>query len=251
MKARSSYLFTLFILALALALPAGAAEPIAPRGPVPEAAAHLEIEAARVRYLSHLDLLVFEQTVAGRVGGTTVEPAGGLDGAPVLAYVFPTSLEPTDVGFAGGEGVVALAITVHPDFDDTPLWDENGNRRYDDDGAVFHPHWVVLVPDERVAGGLAVAQIRQEQMAELLPPTHPGMPMLMDSPGFSVVLDGATLRVLVPAARAGGRTDFHYDAVSAYLEVSTGQDRPMLAVYKVFSVLSGDLSLPYSPKREK
>src|SRR5690606_15602560 len=118
---------------------------------------------------------------------------GGMDRAPVLGYVFPTSLRSQDVGFAPTEGVVALAVTSHPDFDDTPLWDENGDGIYDNDGLAFHTHWVVLAPDDRVPGGLAVketARIEQD-----LPPTNPGMPMFMDSPGFSVVLRGNALRV--------------------------------------------------------
>ncbi len=57
---------------------------------------------------------------------------------------FPTSLQPKDVGFGAVEGIVALALTSHPDFDDTPLWDENNDQKFDNDGIVWHPHWVVL-----------------------------------------------------------------------------------------------------------
>jgi hypothetical protein len=216
--------------------------------PVPEASAHLELTAATVSYLQELDLLVFEQRVKGTAGAVVPTARGELHGAPVLGYVFPTTLQPRDVGFDAEEGIVALAVTSHPDFDDTPLWDEDNNRRYDDDGAIFHTHWVVLGKDARVPGGLAVRQIRKEEMATVLPPTHPGMPMLMDSPGFSVLLRGDTLKVLVPAQRASHRQDFRYDAVTAYMEVRTSGDVPMLGVYRVYSVLSGDLSLPYEVK---
>ena len=209
------------------------------------AGADLDLRSAKVSYLKELDLLVFEQKVVGKAGGTTPMARGQLHEAPVLSYVFPTTLASTDVGFSAVEGVVALAVTSHPDFDDTPLWDEDGNRDYDDDGVVFHTHWVVLGPDERVAGGLAVKAFAKEDASVVLPPTNPGMPMYMDSPGFSVVLRGDTLKVLVPAQRAGGRTDFQYDAVTAYMEVSTEGDRPMLGVYHVYEVLSGDLSLPF------
>jgi hypothetical protein len=50
----------------------------------------------------------------------------------------------------------------------------------------------------------------------------------------------------VPFDRVGNQTDFTYDAVTSYLQVSTSDpDRPMLGVYAVYSVRSGDLSLPY------
>lgn len=206
--------------------------------------ADLDITDARVRYLDELQLLVFEQEVAGTAGATTPEACGAMDGAPVLGYVFPTSLDPEDVGFAAGEGVVALAATSHPDFDDTPLWDENGDGTYDNDGVRFHTHWVVLVPDDRVPGGLTVKET--QRIEQDLPPTNPGMPMYLDSPGFSVVLDGDAVRILVPLDRVGGRRDFSFDAVTAYMEVNTSDEgRPLLGVYHVYEVLSGDLSLPY------
>lgn len=215
----------------------------------PDAGPDLDLESADVRYLEDLDLLVFRQTVAGTAGGTTPTARGQVDGAPVLGYVFPTSLAPSDVGFRGVAGTVALAVTSHPDFDDTPLWDEDGNRNYDDDGVVFHSHWVVLVPDERAPGGLAVASTGDAELQAVLPPTNPGMPMYMDSPGFSIVLRGDELQVLVPAHRVSGNTDFAFDAVTAFMQVSTQPGDPMLGVHRVYEVLSGDLSLPFSVSR--
>lgn len=208
----------------------------------------LDIEGVQVRSIPDLGILVFEQTVTGTAGATRPEPNGGMDGAPVLAYVFPTSLSPEDVGFAPGDGVVALAATAHPDFDDTPLWDENGDGDYNNDGVRFHSHWVVLVPDARIAGGLAVKAA--SRIDEELPATNPGMPIYLDSPGFSVRLDGRHLRVIVPVDRVRGRVDFSFDAVTAYMEVNTSDpDRPTLGVYHVYEVLSGDLSLPYRVTR--
>lgn len=213
-----------------------------------EASPDLDIATAAVRLVPELGVLVFEQEVGGVAGATVPDPRGVMDGAPVLGYVFPTTLAPENVGFAPGEGVVALAATAHPDFDDTPLWDENGDGNYTNDGLRFHSHWVVLVPDERVPGGLSVkaaARIEEE-----LPPTNPGMPMYLDSPGFSVRLDGRYLRVVVPTDRVGGRSDFSFDAVTAYMEVNTTDpERPLLGVYHVYEVLSGDLSLPYRVTR--
>lgn len=209
----------------------------------------LDVAEANVRLIEDLGLLVFEQQVMGTAGATVPDARGQMDGAPVLGYVFPTTLAPEDVGFAPGEGIVALAATAHPDFDDTPLWDENGDRNYENDGITFHTHWVVLVPDERVPGGLSVKETMS--IEEDLPPTNPGMPMYLDSPGFSVVLRGNVLRVLVPLDRVSGESGFSFDAVTAYMEVNMSDEaRPLLGVYEVYDVLSGDLSLPYTVTNE-
>ncbi|QTF94268.1 hypothetical protein [Halomonas sp. BM-2019] len=168
-----------------------------------------------------------------------------MDGAPVLGYVFPTDLPPTAVGFGEVAGILALAATSHPDFDDTPLWDESMDGRYDNDGGVWHTHWVVLTEDDRVPGGFSVVEIGEED-APILPPTHPGMPLYLDSPGHAVITQGDALRILVPAYRVKGQRDFRFDALTAYLEVNTSDpQRPTLGVYRVYDVASGDLSLPY------
>ncbi len=206
----------------------------------------LDLVGASVSYLADLDLLVFEVEVAGAAGGTVPSARGQVDGAPVLAYAFPTTLPASAVGFGDVAGVLTLAVTVHPDFDDTPLWDEDGDTDYANDGWVFHTHWVVLAPDDRVAGGLSAVEFAADSGATL-PPTNAGMPMYLDSPGFSVVTDGSRLRVLVPAQRVRGQIEFGFDAVAAYLQVNTSDAaRPMLGVYAAYDVLSGDLSLPYS-----
>lgn len=242
---RSRFWSFLAIGALVLATAAQAQVTPTPAGP------DLEVEDARVRYIQELGLLVFEQDVAGEAGGTVPEAAGQMDGAPVLAYVFPTTLNPTAVGFAEVEGTLALVAASHPDFDDTPLWDEDGDGMTGNDGPIFHSHWVVLVEDEQAPGGLAVREIVDEQHDEALPPTHPGMDLYLDSPGFSVVLDGNTIRVLVPAYRVRWETEFSFDAVTAYLEVNMSDEgRPTLGVYEVYSLLSGDLSLPYAVEEE-
>ena len=205
----------------------------------------LKIEGAKVSYLSNLDLLVFEMKVKGKAGNIYPKAKGNLNGAPVLGYVFPTTLSPEDVGFKGGKGIVALAVTSHPDFDDTPLWDEDNDANYKNDGKIYHPHWVILTKDSRVPGGLSVLQFNAGDKKVILPPTNPKMPMFMDSPGFSVVLQRNTLKVLVPAQRVNNKKNFKFDAVAAYMQVMKSPKHPMLGVYKVYSVLSGKLTLPY------
>ena len=211
----------------------------------------LKIVDASAHYDGSLEHLILSISVEGTAGKSVPKAVGTLDGAPVLGYVFPTNLKATDVGFSETDGIVALALTSHPDFDDTPLWDEDYDQNYANDGVQWHPHWVVLTEDKRVSGGLAVKQFDPEAGQVTLPPTNPGMPMYMDSPGFHVVTQGNQIKVVVPAYRLSGKTQFNFDGVAAYMQVNTSnQDLPMLGVYAVYSVASGDLSLPYSVKNK-
>ncbi|MEO9851509.1 MAG: hypothetical protein ABJH72_06820 [Reichenbachiella sp.] len=212
---------------------------------------NFKVKNVQVTNLKRFGINVWEIEVEGQAGATIPTGVGQLDGAPVMGYVFPTSLKSTDVGFSVAEGILALALTSHPDFDDTPLWDENNDTSYDNDGVIWHAHWVLLVEDERVAGGLAVRQFDTNDAQVNLPPTNPGMPMFMDSPGFQVITEGSFIRVVVPMYRMNNQTDFNYDAVAVYMQVNTSNsDLPMLGVYEVYSVASGDLSLPYSVEIE-
>ena len=208
------------------------------------------INEVTVAHQKDLGVTIWEISVKGKAANTSPIKVGQLDGAPVLGYVFPTTLKPTDVGFNQTEGIVTLALTSHPDFDDTPLWDENNDKIYDNDGVIWHPHWVILHEDKRVSGGLSVKQFKKADKTVILPPTNPGMPMYMDSPGYPVSATMNTIKVIVPDYRINNRTDFNYDGVSAFMKVNTSNtELPMLGVYEVFSVASGDLSLPYSVKK--
>ncbi len=210
---------------------------------------NFQIVKVEVKHNSDLAATIWEITVKGEAGKTTPNPAGQLNGAPVLGYVFPTSLQSTDVGFGQTAGIVALALTSHPDFDDTPLWDENADSKYDNDGIIWHPHWVILTEDKRVEGGLSVKQFEKGDETVILPPTNPGMPMYMDSPGFQVITNGNVIRVVVPDYRMSNKHQFSYDGVAAFMQVNTeDMEKPMLGVYKVYSVASGNLSLPYTVK---
>lgn len=232
--------------ALAASQPDSATPPPVSIGSTPD----LEIVDASVRYVRDLDLLVFELRVAGEAGATTPEAAGAFDGAPVLGYVIPTTLPPGAIGFAA-EGIVALAITSHPDFDDTPLWDENYDGDFANDGGLWHVHWTLLIEDERAPGGLAVREVVDVAEADVLLPTNAEVPLYLDSPGFPVALEADSLRVVVPAPHVEDETVFAFDAVSASLIVNTSDPaRPTLGVYDVYGILSGDLSLPYTVEHE-
>ncbi|APQ16916.1 hypothetical protein [Maribacter hydrothermalis] len=210
---------------------------------------NFKINEVSVTHKPDLGITIWVIAVHGTAGKTTPTKVGQLDGAPVLGYVFPTSLKPTDVGFNQTDGIVALALTSHPDFDDTPLWDENNDQIFDNDGIIWHPHWVILHEDKRVGGGLSVKQFKKADETVVLPPTNPGMPMYMDSPGYPVTTKSHTIKVVVPDYRMNNRIDFNYDGVTAFMKVNTSNESlPMLGVYEVYSVASGDLSLPYKVK---
>ena len=78
--------------------------------------------------------------------------------------------------------------------------------------------------DDRAPAGLAVKQALGD---DTLPPTAP-MPMYLDSPGFTVLRSGNTVRVIVPVSRVGGNTDFNYDAVTALMRVDASGQTPLL-----------------------
>jgi hypothetical protein len=195
-----------------------------------EATSDLDISGATVTHDEDLNLFVFEQEVAGQAGGTKpaipehardtdelhredVAAAGNFDGSAVLAYAFPTDLPPESVGFEPVDGILALVATSHPAFDDTPLWDESADGSYANDGGTYHAHWVVLVEDDRVPGGLAVREI-EGNPADVLPPTAPGMLIYLDSPGFQVQARESKLRLIVPGERIRAMPEFNFDAVT-------------------------------------
>ncbi len=184
-------------------------------------------------------LTTFMMEVAGAAGSVKPAPIGKLKGAKVEAYVWPTGLDPARVGFDPGSGILALAITAHPDFDDTPLFDENRDGDPANDGADWHSHWVVLVEAEACGAGLKVRDVSPG--VDLLPATAPMLPIALDSPGMSPILDGGTAKITVPLDET---EMLAFDAVTAELQVNVEGEVPLLCVTGVHDVASGDLSLP-------
>ncbi|MGB3273995.1 MAG: hypothetical protein WBA66_14015 [Xanthobacteraceae bacterium] len=184
-------------------------------------------------------LATFTMEVTGQAGAQKPKKVGKLAGAKVDAYVWPTKLDPAAVGFASGSGILALAITAHPDFDDTPLFDENGDGDPNNDGAGWHSHWVVLGEDAACAGGLKVRDISPGQ--DVLPATAPGLPLALDSPGMSPILKGKSVRITVPVK---GAENVNFDAVAAHLQVHEKGGTPLLCVTGTYKVASGKLTLP-------
>jgi hypothetical protein len=190
------------------------------------------------------NVVTFHMTTNGDAGSQTPDAVGELGGAPVLSYVWPTSLDPSAVGFEGETGILAMAATSHPDFDDTPLFDENNDGDPTNDGVVWHSHWVVLTPTEVCGpGALAVRDIPEGE-TPAMPATWPGLPIFLDSPGFTPLFDGPEIKVNVGFRSNVELEGVAYDGVTAALRVNANIHSPLLCVTDVFDVASGDLSLP-------
>lgn len=195
------------------------------------------------------NVATFHMAVSGNAGETKPSATGKLAGSEVFSYVWPTSIDPYEVGFERGSGILAMAVTAHPDFDDTPLYDENGDGNPDNDGNLWHSHWVVLKPNDACGpGALGVVDVLAGQKPRL-PKTWPGLPILLDSPGWSPTLNAETVEVRVPFDDIGVVANAQFDGVTAGLRVNADVHAPLLCVVNVFKVASGDLSLPGAPNR--
>ncbi|MCQ4167196.1 hypothetical protein [Tahibacter harae] len=195
------------------------------------------------------NIAIFQMTVSGKAGRSRPAPVGKLAGSDVFSYVWPTTIDPYEVGFERASGILAMAVTAHPDFDDTPLFDENGDGKPDNDGNLWHSHWVVLQKNPACgADALAVVDIPAGARPRL-PKTWPGLPILIDSPGWQPSLQAGTVEVRVPFDDIGVVGAAGFDGVTAGLRVNASVHAPLLCVVDVFKVASGDLSLPGKPER--
>jgi hypothetical protein len=178
---------------------------------------------------------IFRIRVREGAGSSKPEATGKFEGSGVYAYVWPTSLNSADVGFDRDQGIVALTVTFHPDFDDGAKGKKNRDR--------WHPHWVVLVEDKACAGGLKVRDVPKGAKPKL-PDTWPGVPLLIDSPDYKTDLSGDSVEVHVPLAKIGAIAKASFDGVTAGLKVNANLHAPLLCVANVFKIASGNLSLP-------
>lgn len=195
------------------------------------------------------NIATFHMAVSGKAGATHPAKTGKLAGSSIFSYVWPTSIDPYEVGFEHNAGILAMAVTSHPDFDDTPIYDENGDGKLDNDGDLWHSHWVVLKPTPACGEGkLGIVDIPKGAKPRL-PKTWPGLPILIDSPNWSPTFDGGTVQLKVPFDDIGVVTAGSFDGVTAGLRVNASVHEPLVCVADVFKVASGDLSLPGKPNK--
>ncbi|GAB4390197.1 hypothetical protein [Albidovulum sp.] len=209
-------------------------------GNVPQA----PFDIVHARITAEGQVATFHMAVSGAAGESRLTATGALAGSEVLSYVWPLTLDAGAVGFDPGAGILALAVTAHPDFDDTPLFDENGDGDRGNDGDVWHSHWVVLGPDDACgSGALKVIDI-PEGASPALPATWPGLPLLIDSPGWQPVIADESVEVMVAFPKGTSLDGVGFDGVTAGLRVNADLHAPLLCVAYVLDVASGDLSLP-------
>lgn len=190
------------------------------------------------------NVAVFHMSVTGKAGTLKPTASGQLAGSDVFSYVWPTTINAYEVGFEKDAGILALAVTSHPDFDDTPLYDENGDGRLDNDGNLWHSHWVVLHQNDQCGeGALGVVDIPAGTEVRL-PKTWPGLPILIDSPGWDPTFENSNIEVRVPFDDIGVVRSSQFDGVTAGLRVNQSVHSPLLCVVDVFDIASGDLSVP-------
>ena len=180
--------------------------------------------------------LIFSMQVSGKAGSVKPAKSGKFSGSRVFSYVWPTKIDPAEVGFDSDAGILALAVTSHPDFDDVPVFNIKG--------ADWHSHWVVLVPDEACGKGALKVKDIPEGTKPKLPKTWPGVPILIDSPGYPPAFSAGTVSIRVPFNDVSLLTGVAFDGVTAGLQVNASAHQPLLCVVNVFDVASGDLSLP-------
>lgn len=201
----------------------------------PSGASPAAFDIIETRIVTKGGSAVFTTRVRGEAGADRPDATGTFEGSEVYAYVWPTSLNSADVGFELDQGIVALAVTFHPDFDDAA---NGGVNR-----TVWHPHWVVLAADEACGGGLKVVDIPNGTTPKV-PPTWPRVPLLIDSPNYPTEFSGEVVEVTIPLSLIGGIAAAAFDGVTAGLKVNANLHAPLLCVNNVFKVASGDLSLP-------
>lgn len=192
-------------------------------------------DIVETRVIVQKDDAVFRMRVRAEAGKSRPEATGKFEGSGVYAYVWPTSLNSAEAGFEKDQGILALAVTFHPDFDDGAKGARNR--------AAWHPHWVVLTEDGSCGGGLKVRDIPKDAKPKL-PETWPGLPLLIDSPDYKIKVAQTSAEVRVPLSKIGAIRGASFDGVTAGLRVNANLHAPLLCVANVFKVASGNLTLP-------
>src|SRR5918998_4174667 len=182
-----------------LCLDAAIAHPIKAE---PSQAVRASFDIIETTIVTKGDTAVFTTRVRADAGKDKPKVTGKFEGSEVYAYVWPTSLNSGDVGFDRDRGIVALAVTFHPDFDDGAYGKKNRD--------VWHPHWVVLAADNACRGGLKVVDIPEGSKPKV-PATWPNVPLLIDSPEYPTTFRGDAVDVAIPLSVLGGITGASFD----------------------------------------
>lgn len=200
-----------------------------------KAAINASFDIIETRVTTEKGVATFRTRVRAEAGKARPNATGKFEGSDVYAYVWPTDLNSGDIGFETDQGIVALAATFHPDFDDGAKGARNRDR--------WHAHWVVLNEDKACPGGLKVKDIPAGTKPKV-PETWPGAPILIDSPDYETTFGADVVEVRVPLKDIGALATARFDGVTAGLKVNANLHAPLLCVQDIHKVASGNLSLP-------
>lgn len=92
-------------------------------------------------------------------------------------------------------------------------------------------------------GALKVKDI-PEGTKPRLPKTWPGVPLLIDSPGYPPDFSGGRVSIKVPFDDVSPFVGVAFDGVTAGLRINASAHQPLLCVTNVFDGASDNLSLP-------
>ncbi len=174
--------------------------------------------------------LVFRVNVADKAGADTPNAIGKMQGSTVYSYVWPTSFNPSAIGFSPKTGILAFAVTSHPDFDDTPLFDEDADGDPGNDGRKWHSHWVVLTKTDQCGpSGLKVRDIKKGETFDM-PKTWPNLPIFIDSPGWHPKFTNTSVEVRVPFDKTVKLNGVSFDGVTSALRVTPTLTSPSCAL---------------------
>lgn len=147
-------------------------------------AAQTEFDITKTEIITMGATIVFKIAVSGHAGASKPAATGRLAGSSVYSYVWPTNLNSAAVGFEADQGILALAVTSHPDFDDTPAVDENSDGNKANDGNLWHSHWVVLEPDDACGKGSLKVKTFQPAPSQNCQQTGPAFLCSLIAPNF-------------------------------------------------------------------
>ena len=102
----------------------------------------------------------------------------------------------------------------------------------------------MLVEDNTCGPGALKVKDIAEGANPTMPATWPGLPILIDSPGYEPQLGHDSVTIRVPLKEIAFQTEFRFDGVTAGLRVNASVHNPLLCVVNVHDVASADLSLP-------
>lgn len=172
--------------------------------------------------------VIFRMRVRGDAGKEKPSPAGDLRGSKVFAYAWPTTLNSDAVGFPPDQGIVALAVTFHPDFDDE-VGAENRDR--------WHAHWLVIEKDAACDGAYKVKDALAEGENRTLP-------VMMSTPELPVRVEGEIVETIVPTMALHAIAGTNFDGMTMQLQVNSTSTKPALCVTTLYDTASHDFSLP-------